>query len=423
MNRTWLRPLAIALGTAGIVQAIEPVELPAVVIKAPAPESAAAPSQPVIPVVVPPNPLPAVAVNPDVAPTQLPAANAASPECNFLPEPCQVCRPRPLNWAQIEYLHWWMDEARIATPFFTTATTPGGTGVIGAPGTAVAFGNNSVDLGGANGVRLGAGRWLNPNQSLGLEIGGFLLEKVGETWETNAAANGSRALFRPVQVATGGPAPTNLALPIGANGGAFADDDMRLWGIDANAVFNHADQSCFRFDSLVGFRYVDLSERLTLGTSVGDTGVIDVFDACNQFYGPQVGGRLLFDRGRLGLLTTLKVGLGVMHESLSLTGQTQSSGVVTGPGFLVGPSNTGRESRDRFAAVPELGVKVIYRFTESAFGTVGYDVLYLSDVIRPGENVTTQFTPTGNALTPVRAAVSSSDAVFHGLAFGLGVRY
>jgi len=56
-------------------------------------------------------------------------------------------------------------------------------------------------------------------------------------------------------------------------------------------------------------------------------------------------------------------------------------------GLLARPSNSGRSSRDAFAAVPECAVTLGYRVTRWLRATVGYSFLYWSDVARPGDQI------------------------------------
>ena len=56
-------------------------------------------------------------------------------------------------------------------------------------------------------------------------------------------------------------------------------------------------------------------------------------------------------------------------------------------GLLALPSNIGRYDRDVFSWVPELGVTIGYQCTDHWKLFVGYNVLYWSSVVRPGEQI------------------------------------
>jgi hypothetical protein len=160
-------------------------------------------------------------------------------------------------------------------------------------------------------------------------------------------------------------------------------------------------------DVLAGPRYLNLRESLTItedtqfaqgvlappfnGTHVINT---DQFSTKNQFYGGQVGVLVEKDWGRLTLDGLFKLAVGVTHEELSIQGSQQfppgTPNVDTRPGGLFAlNSNIGNYSRNRFAVAPELGVTVGWYFTENLLVTVGYNLLYWSNVVRPGQQIDT----------------------------------
>jgi hypothetical protein len=91
-------------------------------------------------------------------------------------------------------------------------------------------------------------------------------------------------------------------------------------------------------------------------------------------------------------------------------------------------------SRDQFAIVPELGLKVGYQLTHQLRFYAGYDLLYISKVLRPGDQIdrginvsqTVQSTIAGNAAaTGTRPAFAFADSDFwaQGINLGLEFRY
>jgi hypothetical protein len=103
--------------------------------------------------------------------------------------------------------------------------------------------------------------------------------------------------------------------------------------------------------------------------------------------------------GRLSLETTLKVALGSTHEVLTTSGITNQNitgflstivGLPSGQfpsGIYVQPSNTGRFAQDRFAVLPEGELKIGFDITGRIRATIGYDFIYWSDVLRPGNQI------------------------------------
>jgi hypothetical protein len=132
------------------------------------------------------------------------------------------------------------------------------------------------------------------------------------------------------------------------------------------------------------------------------------------------------------------VALGGVHQTANINGSTLFA--VPGMpvsfqngGLLALPTNSGRFSRDRFAVVPEVGVKVGYQLTAHVRCFVGYSFLYISDVARPGHQVDpvvnvaqlpSQFGP-GALVGAPRPGFSfkGSDFWAQGVSFGLEIRY
>src|SRR5262245_52194702 len=59
--------------------------------------------------------------------------------------------------------------------------------------------------------------------------------------------------------------------------------------------------------------------------------------------------------------------------------------MVPGGLLAVQGANTGRFEQTRFAVVPEIGVNLGYQLTTRMKVFVGYNFLYLSSAVRPGE--------------------------------------
>src|SRR5262249_48023859 len=131
-----------------------------------------------------------------------------------------------------------------------------------------------------------------------------------------------------------------------------------------------------------------------LGDPFNGTHVIntDTLATRNHFYGAQVGIAGQKQWGNLTLDGVLKVALGATHEEVNIQGVqlfppgTPNVDTRTG-GLFALSSNIGNFSRDRFAVVPEIGVTLGWYLTENVQLTVGYNFLYWSSVVRPGEQI------------------------------------
>jgi hypothetical protein len=119
--------------------------------------------------------------------------------------------------------------------------------------------------------------------------------------------------------------------------------------------------------------------------------VTDRFAVRNQFYGGQIGAEGRWLRDRFTLDGRAKLALGVTDQQLEITGnQTLRRNGVTrtyvGGLYALG-SNIGRFSQSRFAVVPEVGISAGYYVTDRVRLSVGYNLLYWSSVIRPGQQI------------------------------------
>ena len=87
-----------------------------------------------------------------------------------------------------------------------------------------------------------------------------------------------------------------------------------------------------------------------------------------------------------------KVAFGQTTEVVKAQGLTgvilpgQPLTVVNG-GLLALPTNSGRVVREAFAVLPEAGLKVGFQHKDHSRIFVGYNFLYLSDAVRPGDQI------------------------------------
>jgi hypothetical protein len=369
--------------------------------------------------------------------------SATAPAVTCLPEPCTVCKPAPRLWGGLEYLVWF--NRNEAVPPLATLGPSRGFGVLTTPGTVVALGGRGVDFGAFNGVRATAGGWFNTDATVGVEAGGFLLERRSDSTRLTDTPALTTALARPfVNAGTGAEDAIPIAFPGVLNGSVYAKASSRAWGADADFVVNCRKYSLYRVDLLGGFRYFDLLERLNVGdlstdapNNTSGTAIFDQFGTRNQFYGGQVGARAVVNRGRLELTVASKLALGFTHEASEIGGTTTFFGggmpTLNVPGGLLAePSNSGRLTRDRFSVLSESTVAVGYRMTERLSASVGYNFLYLSDVARPAEQIdrtvnTSQLSLLGGGLLvgaarPAREIVGT-DYWLQGVQFGVSYKY
>ena len=160
-----------------------------------------------------------------------------------------------------------------------------------------------------------------------------------------------------------------------------------------------ASGSNWRVEALGGFKYLRLRETLLFTTDSPNLSppfpadvyhTTDQFDVTNNFFGAQLGARAKADWGPVFLNGVVKVGLGVMRQTLSIDGTLTTNDFnnvqtpITYPagGYFATPTNVGERTRNEFGVVPEVGLNLGYRLTPWASVVVGYTFLYANTVLR-----------------------------------------
>ena len=323
-----------------------------------------------------------------------------------------LCDNRQL-YVQGEWLLW-TTRAFHLPPLVTTASPfdPELTrGALGFGSTRIIYGDGNT-LGGLRpGARFTAGYNLDPCGLCALEGSFFFLSRKNDSafFDSNTTPVLARPFFnintgmQDRQLTTSpGILPGDVFRGIG---NVQIDQSTTLLG----AEVNHRRLLCggcdFQLTALAGFRYLDLSEHLGFQENVtnlkdiqgiaraGDRiFVFDRFDTHNQFYGGQIGANAEWRRGPWWLDGHFKIGIGGTDQSVDVDGGQRitslNGSVRTFRGGLYAlPSNIGHFTQTRFAFVPEVGVKLGYDFTDNIRVFVGYDFLYWSSVLRPGDQI------------------------------------
>jgi hypothetical protein len=333
-------------------------------------------------------------------------------------------KPRCHVWASGEPLLWWVRPGR--TPPLVTAA-----------------GDGSLDYAMLVGGRVAAG-FVNATGELGIEAGGFWLERGTTHFAVGSGPDGSPALGRPiVDALLGQPQLYPVSAPGALAGALSASSSSQLWGAETNVVGSGFGGDCFAIDLLGGVRYVGLDESLTVvqtGNSLAGAGsftIGDSFRTRNEFVGGQVGSQVEMRFGRLYTNLLGKVAVGNVHQVVDVLGNT----VTTGPagtlaqpgGFLAVGSNAGRQTHDEVGVLPEVNFNVGYQVRPYLRLYAGYTFLYLSDVARPGDQVNTTVntalvptsptfgTPGGGALPG--PLFTHTDYWAQGVNIGVALRY
>ena len=310
--------------------------------------------------------------------------------------------PTDRSYVRAEYLMWWMNSQHI--PVLASTSTNGGLGFLGSPGTVALLGPGTFGDPFRQGMRGRAGWWADDCGTCGFDVGGFFLgqQNTSTGFNSNTTPTITRPFFAPNFNSEFGEI---VALPGFASGSLQVKATSGLWGVDANA--RHAlSRTCDGWlEVFGGYRFLDLTEGLTITENItalpGNTNdpagtqvtVQDQFHTQNLFNGGQVGVAAGRFWGRWSVDVRASVALGDTHESVDISGfQSRLRPGMTTPdvfngGLLATGPNLGNFSQDRFSVVPEATINLGYWVRPNIRLYAGYNVLYWSNVIRPGDQI------------------------------------
>lgn len=350
--------------------------------------------------------------------------------CNFCGQRTPGCGPFGYGcfsglYVRGEYLGW--GTRGMEVPALVTSSPQGtpqaNAGVLGENGTVILFGGETFASDLRSGGRLTVGWWFDPCGRLGIEADSFALGD--ETTDFLGTSDGTTILARPFfDVFQGFESASLVGFPGLISGSVGAEHVTSFNGSGVRALYNLCcGDGCgtsvlthcpvhtgFRYDLLVGYRYVRLGDRLAIvedSTSLdaqapGAFLIRDLFDTENDFHGVDFGTTLSFCKGCWSLDVLSKVAFGNTHSVTTIDGSTvitenNQSTTFTG-GLLAQRTNIGTFENDEFAVVPELGVTVGYQVNPCWRVTFGYSFIYWSKVARAGDQVDRDLNP--NLLPP-----------------------
>jgi hypothetical protein len=402
------------------------------------------------PVMTTPSPVAPLAAAPTIAGPVWSLLHPCGDDCGSCGEDCGggdcCCTFGNRFYASADYLLWWIKASN--TPPLVTRGSAGDPipGALGLPGTTVLFGGHSVEDNPFSGGRFMLGYWFGDQHLFGVEGGGFYLGQQGKNF--SATSFGNPILARPIVDATTGTESTELvAGPNVLAGTVSVNTQSKMFGYELNLRSNLC-AGCVRgvdyyVDAILGYRGLGLDESLDVHESLvviggGGAGeqfaISDHFGVQNRFYGGQLGLLSEFRWGRWVLDLNGKFALGPTQELVRIAGSstiTPAGGTAQtfNGGLLALSSNIGRYDRDVFTWVPELGLNIGYQCTEHLRLYVGYNVLYWSSVVRPGNQIDRTVNP--NLLPPAvgggparpQFAYNATDFWAQGVTFGLEFKY
>jgi hypothetical protein len=343
------------------------------------------------------------------------------------------------------YNLWFGKSQPVPYPLLTTSA-PSQFGVPGQSSTLVLAGGQPINYSGISGMQLTGLFYGDDDRRFGALVTGFYTEnrtvstKIGQT---DVGLGGSSAdipvLARPFFDTTTGLSSIVVGGPNIGNASAIVTTSTETWGVEASAVWNlfrtTPDSKWYvSTDLVIGYKFLELKEDLAVITNTNvnvttttpvygissttgfpiQTGTIttpvsvpvagitvtapgsilitDRFTTNNLFNGTTVGFREEIRYGMFSLDTVAKVGLGDMHEVLQVIGSTNtvsSTGAVGAAygGLYANASNIGRFTHDEFSVIPEIQMNLGINLTHSLSFFVGYNFMYMNNVIRPGSQM------------------------------------
>lgn len=366
-------------------------------------------------------------------------------------------------YGKVQYLSMWTNGTKL--PPLVTTSAPGTpqdeAGRLDSPNTAVLFGGERIDDGQRNGGRIDFGYWMVDGEFFGIEGHYLGLDEENTTFAAFSPQPGGPILARPFTnvnpTIPGTPFqdavllsfPDFVVPPPHVVPGVFdlsgginirtSSDIQSAGALFRQLLWIDFTKSC-RCDIVGGYRFFRYSDSVAISdistTGDGNFGTTsnDLFQADNSFHGGEVGLNGQFFRGRWSLDVLAKIALGNNRQKMNIQGDGTltllNATVPVEGGFLALPTNIGRYTHDEFAVLPELNVSLRYDLTSHWRATVGYNLMYLSNVQKSGDAIDLEINPTqlnGGAIVEPPSSpsfsFSNSDLFVHGINVGLEFRY
>ncbi|HVS36078.1 MAG TPA: BBP7 family outer membrane beta-barrel protein [Gemmataceae bacterium] len=322
---------------------------------------------------------------------------------NAFDEPCPTVPP-PFFHTEVGYLGVWTKHN--SAPILVTQGSifdpiPG---ALAQPGTTPIIGGTIDGDTYHSGARLSFAYDCCCDRSWTVDANVFALQDRTETQNASNGGGGFTVLARPFFSV---PANSQSAVLIAdsglTSGGVAVQLKQQVYGGDANVIWNFwpGEGGSWAASMLLGGRALSVDEQMFVtdtvqGLPTSTLSGVSVFQndniSChNYFYGAQPGVVYSWYLGSFSLDLIGKVAFGYTDEWLSMNGVTQTTfrgRTTTANGaLLVLPSNAGTYHKDEFAVAPELLINAKYAFNQYFRVGVGYDYLYLSRLLRPGDQV------------------------------------
>lgn len=341
----------------------------------------------------------------------------------------------------VEGVAWWLKDTPAPVPLVTNL-------IAGTPSTQTYLGGQDLSVGAGGGARITASYALSARTSLEGNLF-FMPERSTSKSVSSSGQPGSIDLIVPyLDANTNRENGTEISQAPVYSGSAQETYAVEMFGAELNGTWALSPSAPWTVDAIGGFRYLRVRETYTFDTSSpfiapyppGVWNTHDQFRTTNDFYGLQAGLRARFDQGAVYGTVTGKLALGAMAQSVDISGSLATdefspAGALQSfsGGYFALPSNIGNYSRTRFAVIPEIAFNVGYRISPAASIYLGYSFMYVSNVVRPGNQIDRSINPTQSvAYTetpnptlqgPASPSASINDTSFWAQGVSLGFAY
>jgi hypothetical protein len=307
-------------------------------------------------------------------------------------------------WINMDALVWF-GQKRSTPPLITTASQ-GVLPVSGNPQVTNLFGGgDGLKSGVLPGFRLSGGKYIDSCQKIA--IGGQVFGIFQSSQTKTAASDGSTSIGIPFYNDTLNVEDAYLVAFNDGNpqfeGSVTGRADLNMLGAEASGYFLLGRSGNHRIDLVSGYTYNNLRDSVSLvstsvdravGNGIPDgtiTSTNDLFANKNEFHGAHLGMLSSVVHQRITLSTLAKVSFGNMHQTASVRGSSEQSfnnvGNTYAGGILTQQSNITEFSRNAFAFIPQMNLKLGYALSECLQFNVGYSFMYWSNVGMAGNQI------------------------------------
>lgn len=346
-------------------------------------------------------------------------------------------------WINAEYLYWKIEDSKKTIPLVLEGSpVPDMTPILNNPGSEVVLGDDHVNSKWRSGGRFSLGFICGDMCQVGVEATYFFLGK--SSTEKSVFSNG--AVDSPffsipfIDSNTGLESSFAIARPGIFNGFASLKVLNNMQGAELYSITHLPYLNGWSMNIFGGFRYLNFNEKLQFNTeslfinsAINDVfSTIDRFHVDNNFYGGSLGLNAMFECHNLLFNVKAKIGAGAIYQSTKVRGQFRTNN-YTGftlvqtfdGGYFALPSNSGTKRRPKFSVIPEVEVNFGYEVIDGLALNIGYNFLYVTNVLRASRQMDRHINPTGSPLyeeTPAPIQVGAPRPKRHMRSSGLWVQ-